>query len=185
MKEKALSFIKTNIIIVVISLTIGFLFSLFITHKLVIQGEEVGSLAEWLSAIGTISAVILSLYLAILKKPRINITVTPKYIRIEGEEHYHLKLSIIINAYNKWNNAVTLNFIGIRKESSNTFYKIQTKEEKISPGESVSLELSSYDIETTLKLGNYSGNLEVGFAEPDGTLHISKFKWKDPDKNEI
>lgn len=76
-----------------------------------------GSLAEWLSAIGTIGAVVVSLWLVQRKeKTKVEILISRyrKKIVNTGKDVYGAEHIIVVSAYNAGEKPISVNFRGIR-----------------------------------------------------------------------
>ncbi len=166
---------------------IGFLFAIIISgyihYQIIINinGEQFGSVADWISGLGSVGAVITSLWLASDKRGRVKVTHSLKIDYIEKPERIlNNTLSVIFDAYNKGNKPVTLEFYGFKKATEKDYIRFgDHKRKKVNPGESISNKFNVYDIERYVNLKNYSGKIDVCYNEPTGDKHTERFEWED------
>lgn len=166
---------------IIIGLILGIVIDSLFKYKLIIPNEQFGSIADWVSGLGSLGAIITSLYLASRRSSKILIShnVGGDYKNkelVEGSQY------IDFLAYNLSDRRVTLSFNGLKIRSCKRFYKItefDKKTKSLEPGEEYRIRIPINDINKTLKLTNYKGKIKVCFGEPDGKLHVEKFKWND------
>lgn len=124
-------------------------------------------------------SVMTALHLATRQKPDVKVhhSIKQQFDRV-SKEYIPNTLSITFFAYNQSNNAVYLQFYGLRKSKSDDFVRSTSYEKKeIKSGGTLDYEFLVSDLNREYHLQNYTGKIEVGFAKPDGTLYTETFKW--------
>ena len=178
-----------SVIAIILSMTIGicigFIWNGMLKYKILITGEQFGSIAEWFS--GTVAAigVCLSLYLAFGRRNKVE--VYKSFDEVKAINGKNVPGVIVFTAYNKSDRTVPLEFYGVRKKKEKIFNrpyynskhkgKIDYSPQRIHSGESLKFPYSIADFSMACDLNDYVGILEFCFAEPDGRKHIERFKW--------
>ena len=163
---------KKEIIACTIFLLVGILIGVLITLNL--KSNSLSLLAEWISGIGTLSAVIVSLWLATGRKSRLKINHGQNFNKFGQKEIYFV-------AYNLSDVAMTLEFYGIKKIGDKLFKRASDLEpEVVDAGKFQKKSLDLNFIKQELKIDNNNkGNIISCFAEPDGTQHCEVINWRE------
>lgn len=180
-KQKVRHFYDKHIWLIwlVLGVIVGIFIDGKIHYKITLIGEQIGSVAEWVSGLGTIMSVMTALHLATRQKTDVKVhhSIKQQFDRV-SKEYIPNTLSITFFAYNQSNNAVYLQFYGLRKSKSDDFVRSTSYEKKeIKSGGTLDYEFLVSDLNREYHLQNYTGKIEVGFAKPDGTLYTETFKW--------
>lgn len=173
------------VFIILFFLIVGICLGGIVAKYVSLPNAEYGSVADWVSGIGTMTAVVISLWVATGKRSNLSLT-----FGLEIGKRINNDWRITPRFYNRSDVAVTLSYYGVRKykkgriDKLGTFSKIEPLKEdnleykKIDKGETISATLRLLDIENELKISNdFQGNIEIGFAEPDGTLYTLIINW--------
>lgn len=150
----------------------GLMLGIFIT--LTLQKNSMGMLADWISSIGTLSAVIVSLWLATGRKSRLKVSHGQKFSKLHKKQIYFI-------AYNLSDVAISLEFYGVKKASDKLFKRMSDINPKVIEAGKFQEESLDLDfIKQNLKIdSNYKGNIISCFAEPDGTRHCEVINWEE------
>ncbi|MDB6248844.1 hypothetical protein FCF10_00280 [Lactobacillus amylovorus subsp. animalium] len=168
------------ILILFIGLILGICIDGFMHYKIQIPGEQFGSIADWMSGIGTIGATITALWGTFRKKPKIKLGLPLRCEYSKSLNRY--VIYVTFRAFNQSTMPVNLMFYGIRKRKKSMFI-LPTPDRKeeyeiMKPGETLEREFDVNQIVKDYGIENCNQRIEVGFAEPDGTLYTLKFNRK-------
>lgn len=163
---------KKEIIACIIFLLAGILIGILITLKS--KPNSMSLLAEWISGIGTLSAVVVSLWLATGRKSRLKINHGQDLNKFGQKEIYFV-------AYNLSDEAMTLEFYGVKKIGDKLFERVtEIKPQRVKAGDFQKKSLSLDFVERKLNIDNdYKGSIVSCFAEPDGTRHCEVINWEE------
>ncbi len=163
---------KKEIIACIIFLLAGILIGVLITLNR--KSNSMSLLAEWISGIGTLSAVVVSLWLATGRKSRLKINHGQNFNKFEQKEIYFV-------AYNLSDEAMTLEFYGVKKIGDKLFERVtEDQPQRVKAGDFQKKSLTLDFIKQKLNIDDdYKGSIVSCFAEPDGTKHCEVINWKE------
>lgn len=173
------------VFIMMFSVIVGICLGGIVAKYVNLPNAEYGSVADWVSGIGTMTAVVISLWLATGRRSNLSLTVG-----LEIGKRINNDWRITPRFYNRSDVVVTLSYYGVRKYKKGRIDKLDTfseieplnndnlKYKRIDTGETISMTLRLLDVENRLKISSeFQGCIEIGFAEPDGTLYTLIIDW--------
>lgn len=154
---------------------IGILFGLMVgvSITLIFPKNSIGILVDWISSVGTLGAVIVSLWLATGRKSRLKICHGQNIKKSHQKEIYFI-------AYNLSDISISLEFYGVKKKEDKVFKReFELIPQRVKAGEfqKQSLEVSFIKKELGID-DNYKGDIICCFAEPDGSKHCETINWQ-------
>lgn len=155
---------------------IGLLFGLIIGVSIALsfQKNSISLVADWISSIGTLGAVIVSLWLATGRKSRLKVCHGQNINELNQKEIYFI-------AYNLSDISISLEFYGVKKETDKLFKREGERPPRlVKAGEFKKESLEVNFIKKELQIDDkYKGNIICCFTEPDGNKHCEVINWQE------